>query len=38
MGKDRRVLPDHLVREQTVTYEDYAKLTDEAVRYLIVTH
>jgi Uma2 family endonuclease len=35
MGKDKTTKPDHLIREQPVTYEDYANLPDEGIRYEI---
>jgi Uma2 family endonuclease len=35
MGKDKTTKRDHLIREQPVTYEDYANLPDEGIRYEI---
>jgi Uma2 family endonuclease len=35
MGKDKNIKPDHLIGEQPVTYEDYANLPDEGIRYEI---
>jgi len=35
VGKDKNKKPDDLVREQPVTYGDYAKLPDEGIRYEI---
>lgn len=35
MEKDKTTKPDDLLREQSVTYADYAKLPDEGVRYEI---
>ncbi|MEW5952529.1 MAG: Uma2 family endonuclease [Bacillota bacterium] len=35
MGKDKTTKPDYLIREQPVTYEDYANLPDDGIRYEI---
>lgn len=35
MGKEKPEKPDHVIREQIVTYDDYAKLPDDGIRYEI---
>lgn len=35
MGQDKTAKPAHLIREQSVTYEDYANLPDDGIRYEI---
>ncbi|MTI85139.1 MAG: Uma2 family endonuclease [Firmicutes bacterium] len=35
MGKDKTAKPDCLIKEQPVTYEDYANLPDDGIRYEI---
>jgi Uma2 family endonuclease len=33
LTKDKTLKPDHLLKEQPVTYQDYAKLPDNGIRY-----
>lgn len=35
MEQDKTTKPDYLIREQPITYEDYAKLPDDGIRYEI---
>lgn len=35
MGNDKTSKPGHLLKEHPVTYEDYAKLPDDGIRYEI---
>ena len=35
MGKDKKTKPEHLIREQPVTYADYTNLPDDGIRYEI---